>query len=92
METLQDLIGIVVFFVIICILIKRRYAHMASIVKRNNTYSVVYYYRTETGKKKQKWETYKSYDDAFKRKQYLDQSTSDSLFKTITTFEDLVTE
>lgn len=65
---------------------------MASIVKRNNSYSVVYYYKTETGEKRQKWETYKSYDDAFKRKQYLEQSTSNSLFKTLITFEDLVKE
>ena len=65
---------------------------MASIVKRNNSYSVVYYYKTETGEKRQKWETHKSYDDAFKRKQYLEQCTSNSLFKTLITFEDLVKE
>lgn len=32
---------------------------MASIVERNNSVSVVYYYEDEAGKKKQKWETIK---------------------------------
>ena len=32
---------------------------MASIVERNNSVSVVYYYQDEDGNKKQKWETVK---------------------------------
>ena len=32
---------------------------MASIVQRNNSVSVVYYYQDEDGNKKQKWETVK---------------------------------
>ena len=32
---------------------------MASIVERNNSVSVVYYYEDEDGTKKQKWETVK---------------------------------
>lgn len=65
---------------------------MAAIVKRNNTYSVVYYYKTERGTKKQKWETYKSYEDALKRKLSIEQNSSDSLFKSLFTFEDLIIE
>lgn len=41
---------------------------MASIIKRNKSYSVVYNYTDKTGQVKQKWETYHSYDDALKRK------------------------
>ncbi len=40
---------------------------MASIVKRNDSYSVVYRYESD-GKKKQKWEGGLSYKEAVKRK------------------------
>lgn len=36
---------------------------MASIVERNNSVSVVYYYEDEDGTKKQKWETVKKRPD-----------------------------
>lgn len=41
---------------------------MASIIKRNKAYSVVYNYADKTGLVKQKWETYHSYENALKRK------------------------
>ena len=44
---------------------------MASIVKRNKSFSVVYTTYTE-GRKKQKWETYHSYEAALKRKEQIE--------------------
>lgn len=44
---------------------------MASIVQRNKSFSVVYTIYDE-GKKKQKWETYRSYEAALRRKEQLD--------------------
>lgn len=41
---------------------------MASIVKRNKHYSVVYNYVNEDGIRKQKWETYKTFQEAKERK------------------------
>lgn len=41
---------------------------MASIIKRKNKYSVVYYYEKEDGVKAQKWETWGSYQEALRRK------------------------
>lgn len=42
---------------------------MASIVQRNNRYNVVYLYDDEViGKRKQKWESYKTMSDAKRRK------------------------
>ncbi len=41
---------------------------MATIIKRKKNYSVVYYYETESGEKKQKWETFTNRKDANKRK------------------------
>lgn len=41
---------------------------MATIVKRNQSYAVVYYYKDENGEEKQKWETVKTYKEAQKRK------------------------
>ena len=41
---------------------------MASIVQRKNRFCVVYQYDDETGKRKQKWETYKTMADAKRRK------------------------
>ena len=44
---------------------------MASIVQRNKSFSVVYTVY-EGDKKKQKWETYHSYEAALRRKEQLD--------------------
>lgn len=44
---------------------------MASIVQRGKSYSVVYTKRTNDGKK-QKWETYYSYDEAVRRKEQIE--------------------
>ena len=44
---------------------------MASIVQRNKSFSVVYTIYDED-KKKQKWETYHSYEAAHRRKEQLD--------------------
>ena len=44
---------------------------MASIVQRNKSFSVVYTIY-EGDKKKQKWETYHSYEAALRRKEQLD--------------------
>jgi len=41
---------------------------MASIIKRKNSYSIVYNFIDEHGDQKQKWETWHSYKDAMKRK------------------------
>ena len=41
---------------------------MATIVKRNKNYSVIYYYKTEDGKRKQKWEVVDTYKEAVQRK------------------------
>lgn len=44
---------------------------MASIVKRNKSFSVVYT-SYENGKKKQRWETYHSYEAALHRKEQVE--------------------
>ncbi len=41
---------------------------MASIRKRRNSYVVVYTYKNEKGEEKQKWESFKTYDEAHKRR------------------------
>ena len=41
---------------------------MASIRKRRGTFSVVYTYENENGEKKQRWETFKTYAEAHKRR------------------------
>ena len=41
---------------------------MASIVKRNNSYCVVYTYKHTNGTQKQKWETFTDLTDAKNRK------------------------
>ena len=41
---------------------------MASIKKRRGTYSVVYSYENDKGEKKQRWETFKTYAEAHKRR------------------------
>jgi integrase len=45
---------------------------MAHIVKRNNSYAVVHSYKSEEGKRVQKWETYHSEKEAYERKLELD--------------------
>lgn len=42
---------------------------MASIVKRKKKYSVVYTYVDESGKKRQKWETFDTSTEAKKKKE-----------------------
>ena len=37
---------------------------MASLVERNGRYCVVYSYKDKTGKRRQKWETYKTMQEA----------------------------
>ena len=46
---------------------------MATIRKRGkSSYAVVYYYKTDLGERKQRWETYKTYADALKRLEEID--------------------
>ena len=45
---------------------------MATVYKRNNRYCVVYTYTNEDGKKKQKWETYKTQVEAIKRQKEIE--------------------
>ncbi len=52
---------------------------MASIIKRKNKYSVVFYL-DEGGEKKQKWETYNTYPEATKRKAEIEFQMSESTF------------
>ena len=48
---------------------RRKSLKMVSIVQRNNRYNVVYLYDDEaTGKRKQKWESFKTMADAKRRK------------------------
>lgn len=65
---------------------------MASIVKRKNKYSVVYYYDTEGGEKQQKWETFSSYKDANKRKIQIEAQQEEGVFvaPTSDTLEDFL--
>lgn len=65
---------------------------MASIIKRKNKYSVVYYYETEGGEKKQKWETFTSYKDANKRKVEIEAQQEEGVFiaPTSDTLEDFL--
>ena len=50
---------------------KKEVTSMASIVQRNKSFSVVYTIY-DGDKKKQKWETYHSYEAALRRKEQLD--------------------
>lgn len=52
---------------------------MASIVKRNSKYSVVYYTEVN-GKKKQLWESFDSYKEASKRKSEVEHEIDDGVF------------
>lgn len=53
---------------------------MASIIKRKNKYSVVYYYEDERGEKRQKWETWGTYNEALKRKAEIEYKQSNGTF------------
>ena len=46
--------------------------NMASLVERNGRYCVVYSYKDKTGKRRQKWETYKTMQEAKKRKKEIE--------------------
>ena len=55
---------------------------MASIVKRKKKYSVVYTYVDESGKKRQKWETFDTSTEAKKRKNQIEyEQETASLFR-----------
>ena len=53
---------------------------MASIIKRKNKYSVVYYYKDEEGEKQQKWETCQTLGEAKKRKAEVELQQSEGSF------------
>ena len=67
---------------------------MASIVKRGNSFCVVYYYMTHDGKKKQKWESYKSLPEAKKRQNEVEygKELGTLIVPTCTTLNDLLKE
>lgn len=50
---------------------------MASIVQRGNRYHVVYLYDAEDGKRKQKWESFKTLADAKRRKSEVEYLAAD---------------
>ena len=49
---------------------------MASVVERNGRFCVVYSYKDKEGKRKQKWETYKTIQEAKKRKKEIEYRSS----------------
>lgn len=49
---------------------------MASLVERNGRYCVVYSYKDKDGKRKQKWETYKTIQEAKRRKKEIEYRSS----------------
>lgn len=53
---------------------------MATIIKRKNSYSVVYNYKDENGKTKQKWETCHSHKEALKRKSEIENQLMNGNF------------
>lgn len=55
---------------------------MASIIKRKNSYSVVYNYTDESGNTKQKWETCHTHKDALKRKAEIENQQYNGMFLT----------
>lgn len=72
---------------------ERRYK-MASIVKRRKKFSVVYTYIDETGKKRQKWETFDTNAEAKKRKAQVEyeQETGIFIVPTAKTLNELLDE
>ena len=67
---------------------------MASIQKRGKKYCVIYNYRDEDGKKKQKWETWNTLNEANKRKKEIEykQDIGDFVIPKCTTIEELMDE
>lgn len=66
---------------------------MASIVKRNKSYSVVYRVTAANGEQKQKWETFRSKDDAVRRKEAIEASGSYvGVIPKVSTIKDLLDE
>ena len=67
---------------------------MASIVKRGKSFCVVYYYMTHDGKKKQKWESYKSLPEAKKRQNEVEygKELGTLIVPTCTTLNELLKE
>ena len=67
---------------------------MASIQKRGKKYCVIYNYKDEDGKKKQKWETWNTLNEAKKRKKEIEykQDIGDFVIPKCTTVEELMDE
>ena len=67
---------------------------MASIVQRGNRYNVVYLYNAEDGKRKQKWESFKTLAEAKRRKSEVEyrQQIGSMVVPTCKTLEDLLKE
>lgn len=67
---------------------------MASIVQRGNSYNVVYLYDAEDGKRKQKWESFKTLADAKRRKSEVEyrQQMGSLVIPNCKTVEDLMRE
>ncbi len=53
---------------------------MASIKKRRGTFSVVYTYENDKGEKKQRWETFKTYAEAHKRRAEIEYKQNEGTF------------
>ena len=67
---------------------------MASIVQRGKSYNVVYLYDAEDGKRKQKWESFKTLADAKRRKSEVEyrQQMGNMVIPNCKTVEDLMRE
>ncbi len=67
---------------------------MASLVERNNRFYVVYFYMTENGEKKQKWESFKAKADAVRRKSEIEyrQQVGSVVISQCETVSDLLNE
>ena len=67
---------------------------MASIVRKNNSYCVVYSYLDESGKPRQRWESYKKLADAKQRKSEVEykDSVGALVIPTCKTFGELLKE
>lgn len=67
---------------------------MASIQKRGKKYCVIYSYKDDDGKKKQKWETWNTLNEANKRKKEIEykQDIGDFVIPKCTTIEELMDE
>lgn len=62
-----------------------RSGKMATIVKRNKNYSVIYYYKAEDGKRKQKWEAVDTYKEALQRKAEIEYLKAENIFPAVKT-------